>query len=408
MEENKNASLNGFDIFLESDFKGMGNEPAAGDITYSEPLDDEEFAKITGRKPANDDHQGDDDNDNDVPDELKFLEPEEEKRKPGRPKKNQEPEDEPEDEEEEPKPTNKKKPEDQPAASSNEDGNDSDFDQDMISGLFASINEQLGWSYNDDEVPATPEDLVKFFSEEIKELAKPTYHSKEIEELDNFVKNGGNLKDYFSIDADLDLESMDMEDENSQKVVIKEFLKEKGFSNDQIKKKIDKYDQAGLLEDEAQDAIDALKEIHKAKKDQLLENTRIQNENYQKQQQKTFNDVVDYIKGLSDIRGVKVPEKDKKVLAEYIFKPSTDGQTAFQKAYAQNYAKNLVESAYFALKGDLLINSAKQEGNSAAIAKFKDSLSKKGAVTKKSKGDTTRSSDYSIWDTMSARFRQTS
>ena len=80
--------------------------------------------------------------------------------------------------------------------------------------------------------------------------------------MDNFVKNGGNLRDYFEIDGELDLEEISIEDDEvNQKLVVKEFLKEKGFNAKQIEKKLSKYEDAGLLEDEAEDALEALKEI---------------------------------------------------------------------------------------------------------------------------------------------------
>ena len=69
------------------------------------------------------------------------------------------------------------------------------------------------------------------------------------------------------IDAELDLDNFDIEDEGNQKIIVRELLKEKGFSNKQIEKKISKYEDAGLLEDEAEDALEDLKEIRQQKKE---------------------------------------------------------------------------------------------------------------------------------------------
>jgi hypothetical protein len=71
-----------------------------------------------------------------------------------------------------------------------------------------------------------------------------------------------------SIDAEVDLDNIDIEDdENAQKTVIKELLKEKGYNAKQIDKKISKYEDAGLLEDEAEDALEALRDIRAEKKE---------------------------------------------------------------------------------------------------------------------------------------------
>jgi len=101
----------------------------------------------------------------------------------------------------------------------------------------------------------------------VEENSKPDYASDEVAALDEFVRNGGKLQDYFKTDHELDLDNIDIEDEHSQKTVVRQLLKEKGFSDKQIEKKIQKYEDAGLLEDEAEDAIEDLKEIKQQKKE---------------------------------------------------------------------------------------------------------------------------------------------
>ena len=63
------------------------------------------------------------------------------------------------------------------------------------------------------------------------------------------------------------LDNIDLEDENNQKSIVKLLLREKGFNEKQIDKKIQKYEDAGLLEDEAEDALEDLKEIKEQKKE---------------------------------------------------------------------------------------------------------------------------------------------
>ena len=60
------------------------------------------------------------------------------------------------------------------------------------------MSEKLGWDdVEDEEKPKTAEDLVEYFKEVIEDNSKPDYASEEVEKLDAFVRNGGNLKDYF-------------------------------------------------------------------------------------------------------------------------------------------------------------------------------------------------------------------
>ena len=281
---------------------------------------------------------------------------------------------------------------------------DDDTEDNAVATFFEALSDKMGWELDEDEeIPQTPEELVEYFQEVIEENSVPQYASEEVEALDKFVKNGGNLKDYFQIDGELDLEDFEIEDnEVNQKLVIKEFLKEKGFSSKQIDKKLTKYEDAGLLEDEATDALEALRDIREQKKQQLLEEQEKSAKELKKRQQDYFNSVVTEIKGMDNIRGIKIPQKDKQALLEYIFKPTADGKTQYQKDYSKS-VKNLLESAYFTMKGDTLLKAAKSEGSTAAINKFKNSLSKTGVSRKTRRQDNT--STESMWDSFARQLR---
>lgn len=289
-----------------------------------------------------------------------------------------------------------------------EDIEEPSFDEEqMVGGFFDAISEKLGWEFDEnEEKPNTIESLIDYFQNIIEEESKPVYASSEVEALDNFVKQGGKLQDYLKIDAEIDLDSVDLEDEGSQKIIVKALLREKGFNQKQIDKKISKYEDAGLLEDEAQDALEDLKEIRQQKKEQLLADQEKAFKRYKKQQQEFYDNVVAEIKDLKNIRGISIPEKDKRELIDYIFKPGADGRTKYQSDYIKGGVKNLIESAYFTKNADKLIQAAKREGNNSAIDKFKQSL-RSTSVSGKTRGTTrnNRSEDTTIWDNFTKRLR---
>lgn len=316
------------------------------------------------------------------------------------------------------KPSKKSKPEDNEEEEEEEEDNEpnndpnndidnnqgEDIESNAVTSFFEALSDKMGWELDEDEeIPQTPEELVEYFKDVIEENSVPQYASEEVEALDNFVKNGGNLRDYFQIDGDLDLEEINIEDsEVNQKLVIKEFLKEKGFNAKQIEKKLTKYEEAGLLEDEATDALEALRDIKEQKKQQLLEEQEKSASELKKRQQEYFNSVVTEIKGMDNIRGIKIPQKDKQALLEYIFKPTANGKTQYQKDYSKS-VKNLLESAYFTMKGDTLLKAAKSEGSNAAINKFKNSLNRTGVSRKTKRQDNT--STESMWDSFARQLR---
>ena len=286
------------------------------------------------------------------------------------------------------------------------DTSDDNKSEEVIVNFFDSLSEQLGWDdVDDEEKPKTAEELIEYFRDVIEENSVPNYASEEVEKLDEFVRNGGNLKDYFSIDADLDLDNIEVEDnEINQKLIVKEFLKEKGFSTKQIEKKITKYEDAGILEDEATDALEALRDIKAERKEKLLEQQQKQAREAEKQQQEFFQNVVSEIKGMNSIYGIDIPEKDKRALLEYIFKPDANGVTKYQKDYAKSL-KNLITSAYFTMKGDSLITIAKQKGRKDALDNFKNSLRGNGVSKKSKKQIINNDSTSTIWDTFARQLR---
>lgn len=279
----------------------------------------------------------------------------------------------------------------------NIDDNDDDVDEEessKVTALFDAIAEELEWEFDDDEEeekPKTVEELVNYFKEVIKEQSVPQYANEDVAKLDEFVRNGGDLNDYFTLTPEIDYENFDTTIESNQKQIVKMLLAEKGFNEKQIARKIEKYEDAGILEDEAEDALEAMKEIEETKKEQLLEDQRKQHEQMVARQQKFMDDVVGEINTMKDIRGIKVPEKDKKALLAYIFKADANGKTQYQKDYSKS-VKNLIESAYFTMKGDTLLDTAKKMGTSSAIKNLKQSLRSTG-VSKGTRRINTNSSN---------------
>lgn len=308
------------------------------------------------------------------------------------------------------KKVDKEEEDDEPDNTVVNDNDDDDINQsdesEAITAFFDTLSDKLGWDdVQDDEKPKTAEDLVEYFKEVIEDNSKPDYASEEVEKLDEFVRNGGNLRDYFQLDADLDLDNLNVEDdEAAQKAVVRMLLKEKGFSSTRIDKMITKYEDAGILEDEAQDAIEDLKEIKESKKKRLLEDQQKHAQAVKQQQQDFFNNVMNEIKGMDSIYGIAIPEKDKKALLEYIFKPNSKGVTKYQEDYAKSL-KNLVTSAYFTMKGDSIITIAKKEGKKDAIDNFKNTLTKNTGVNKRSKRMIEKDDNGSIWSTFTRQLR---
>lgn len=275
------------------------------------------------------------------------------------------------------------------------EGEELDNEGIQVTAFFDAVAEEMGLEVEEGEdKPSTVEELCEYFREMIEENSTPEYASEEIAQLDEFVRNGGKLEDYFKAAPAIDYETFDTTIEENQKRIVRELLAAKGFNEKQIARKIEKYEDAGILEDEAEDALEAMKDIAEERKEQLLAQQKKENEQRVERQQRFVDDVVTNIKSLKDIRGIAIPEKDKKALLNYIFKADADGLTQYQKDYSKS-VKNLIESAYFTMKGDTLLDTAKKIGTSSAIKTLKQSLKNTGSSKNSKKVHT--SSPNSIW-----------
>lgn len=246
--------------------------------------------------------------------------------------------------------------------------------------LFDAIGESFGWNMDDvkeEDRPLTVDDLTHYMREVVQQNSVPQYADERIQQLDEYVKNGGKFEDFYGKQQQsLSYDNMDMEDEDNQKAIVSELLRYSGYTDDQIKNKISRYEDADMLEEESADALDRLKQI----KQHELEMAQQQQAEYLQQQEEQskqfYNDCMNQIKSLSSIRGVQIPKEDRAKLADYIFNVDQNGISKFQRDYnnQENFINNLLTTAYITMKGDSFISTAKRDGESSATEKLRKML----------------------------------
>jgi hypothetical protein len=95
-----------------------------------------------------------------------------------------------------------------------------------------------------------------------------------------------------------------------------------------------------------------------------------------KQQHLFVDNVKTTIKEMDSIAGIKLSDKQKSETLDYIFKPTADGMTGFQKDY-QTDVKNLIISAFFTKNKDTLIKKVKEKATTDAYKEIQDKLKAK-------------------------------
>ena len=223
--------------------------------------------------------------------------------------------------------------------------------------------------------PLNTDQLVQYMKDVVVENSKPEYADERIQALDEYVKNGGKFEDFYQKQQQaLTLDNIDLEDENNQKAVVRELMQRNGYTNEQINKKLQRYEDSDMLFEESEDALDRLKQLRQ----QEVEEATRQQEEFAKQQEAQsrafFDTVTKDINSLTNIRGIAIPKEDRKALFDYIFKVDQNGQSQYTKDFNKNLSRNLIESAYFTMKADALISNAKATGETSAAEKLRNML----------------------------------
>lgn len=261
---------------------------------------------------------------------------------------------------------------------------DKEYESEISSYFAGQFAKKLNLDIPDEDLKFEKiDDVLDLMSEIVTENSKPVYASDEVEAYDEFVRNGGVLKDFYKevYSGKLDTTSLDLEKEYDQRTVVRENLLNQGYKEEKIKKMISRYEEAETLKEEAEDALDLVKEFNQNKAQSLLVQQRNEADSARKQQQRFFEDVNSTIKSISNIKGFPITEKEKRELLQYAFNPEEDGSSRYQKEYRSD-VMNILESAYFAMNRKKNLNiadtDASKKGNSDAYKTLRDRLKAKG------------------------------
>ena len=79
-------------------------------------------------------------------------------------------------------------------------------------------SQSAGWGdVTEDEKPKTVESLMEYMKAVVEENSKPTYSNEEVAALDEYVRNGGSIKDYVeSAVGSVNYDSLDVSNEDVQ------------------------------------------------------------------------------------------------------------------------------------------------------------------------------------------------
>lgn len=202
--------------------------------------------------------------------------------------------------------------------------------------LIKTIADKLGIELTDDDTfEDSEEGLIAFTQKAGAEFADRQLNNffeehPDLGEIFDYVMLGGKVEDFYkAITPELDYKSLDLENETVQKSVLKTLYRNNGYSDEQITKKLDKFEIAGILQEEAEEASVLLAKAQEKEKSVLIENQRREAEINRQRQAKMWYDMEQIVKNRK-VQDFEIPVSEIQSTLDYMKKPVKNGMSQWQ------------------------------------------------------------------------------
>ena len=237
--------------------------------------------------------------------------------------------------------TEQEKTEDVPeSVESGQEEETSEENEESVLKVFAEIQRDTGLiSYKDDEFEDSEDWLLAKVQDTINSKVEE-YKESMPEEIKYLLENheaGVNIYDLVQSDSKQQTyDSIDKEkladSESMQKRLVKDLLTINGFSQAQIDKKVARYEDAGVLLEEAEEALSTLQDVQKQQKAQMIEQQKQEKQQRIEAHKTWLSDLKTHITKKEEILpGFQLNPKDKDLLYNGITKLDRNGKNEIMR-----------------------------------------------------------------------------
>jgi len=211
--------------------------------------------------------------------------------------------------------------------------------------VFAEMQRDKGIiDFQDDEFEADEEWLLSKVSETV-ETKVQDYKDSMPEEikylLDNYeagvpLNNLLNMQSKEQVYESITVENLE-KNESLQKSVVKDLLLKSGWSEERVNKKVQRYEDTGVLFEEAEEALSSLVEAQKQEKEMYVQQQKQEQQQRIQAHEKWLVDLKDHIGGKEEILpGFKLSPRDKDNLYKGITKLDRQGKNEIMRLREQD------------------------------------------------------------------------
>jgi hypothetical protein len=187
-------------------------------------------------------------------------------------------------------------------------------------------------------VVKTAQNMVSEYKESLPDV---------VQDLVDYIEKGGKPEKYLqSLQREIDLDKVDLEEAKDQKLVISEYLKLQGLSLEEIEETIKDFEDGIMLDKQSKIASKQLKKYYDGRTNQLVEEQK----EYEKQlianQNKEIEDIKKEIKSSKEIAGLPISDSQKEAFIKYLLAVDKSGKTSYQKETEIDPVKIAIELAW--------------------------------------------------------------
>lgn len=235
-----------------------------------------------------------------------------------------------------------------------EETEDTTGDEFSYKAFLSHLNEEGVVEFEDSEELEDKPDLVY---ESVKKTIQKGINSykeslpDEGKKFLSYLEQGGDPKKYVeTLQRPLDLDSVDLDNESDQELVMREFLKLSDFSEDEINETIADYKEGLILDKQSKVAAKKLEKVFEKRSQSLLE----EQEQIAQQRAEQYNTYVNTVNQTIDtsnaIAGLEITKAEKDSFRKYLLARDKDGLTAYEREYQENPVQTSLELAYLKFK----------------------------------------------------------
>lgn len=215
--------------------------------------------------------------------------------------------------------------------------------------------------------------------------------------LQYYLNGGTDVKSFMELYAEVDLEKVDLESEESQEWAVRQLLKETTkFSDARIERTIEQYKDDMRLKEEANEALPELIALRDARKKEFIESEKIRNAEIRKKAEEQRLEFQNILSSVKEINGIPYTKEDSVKAIAAIYNPVrlSDGSVTTMFNYRLEKAlsdpktvallNKLLESDF---KLDTVVRKKTTDATESLKKKLKDAQKFKGGVDTRTTGD---------------------